>query len=541
MRARIEALSAFLDGPAYAAEVSWDEHVVLAYRHARGRGPSPVEFHLLAALKAHHGMTRGEALAVAMREDGKPLTWEACAAFVEKSAESDFTSSDAVRQASKRLAATSGEALRAALRELRVSKISPPAAMAPPAPAKQQAPGVVYQCYFGFLHAHSHLSLDAQGAPEEAYRYAREEGGLDFFALTDHGVFLDIWPWDRKWETLRAAADAHDAPGEFAALWGFEWSNPFLGHISVINTPAFTDTVSTFALEDFYDWLTAYPEGFGRFNHPGSFDYTGMEFHHFDAHAPAIEQMCGIETWNARGGFGRYHYAGTWGGAPSYPDAANRRGWRVGALGAEDNHRGQWGTLTEFRTAVLAESLDREAVLDAYRARRFYATEDKNLFLDVRCQGYPMGARLSGEERVFEVTVRDGGGDTFREARLYRNGEHIATAPLSGSEDSVSFNDPERTGADYYYVIVTQTDDNDGDGRGDEAISSPIWFGEVPPSSVGCAAVSQGATSHAADLVFLLGMSALLLYAGFLTRHGNRGMGLGPSCNSLDYLRALLS
>jgi hypothetical protein len=35
---------------------------------------------------------------------------------------------------------------------------------------------------------------------------------------------------------------------------------------------------------------------------------------------------------------------------------------------------------------------------------------------------------------------------------------------------------PRPFGKAYYYVIVTQGDDNDGNGRNDEAISSPIWI-----------------------------------------------------------------
>ena len=59
-------------------------------------------------------------------------------------------------------------------------------------------------------------------------------------------------------------------------------------------------------------------------------------------------------------------------------------GWYLGALGGQDNHSPDWGTRNEFRTAVLAEELTRESVIDAYLSRRFYATEDKDLHLDLR-------------------------------------------------------------------------------------------------------------------------------------------------------------
>jgi hypothetical protein len=87
-----------------------------------------------------------------------------------------------------------------------------------------------------------------------------------------------------------------------------------------------------------------------------------------------------------------------------------------------------------------------------------------------------MGSRVSGVAPTFEVTARDGGGDSFERVRLFRNGAELEARAVSGSEISVSFTDPDPTGADYYYVIVTQGDDGDGNGRNDEAISSPLWI-----------------------------------------------------------------
>jgi hypothetical protein len=125
---------------------------------------------------------------------------------------------------------------------------------------------------------------------------------------------------------------------------------------------------------------------------------------------------------------------------------------------------------------VLAEELTREQVVDAYRNRRFYSTEDKDLHLDIRCQGYPMGSRLSGVKRDFEVTAWDGSGDTFAEVRLYRNGRLIQTLAVAGGQIQVSLSDPFSDRAAYYVVVVRQNDDHDGNDRKDEAISSPIWI-----------------------------------------------------------------
>jgi hypothetical protein len=343
--------------------------------------------------------------------------------------------------------------------------------------AQRAVPNVQYNVYFGYLHAHCELS-DGEGSPIEAYIYAHEEGNLDFFALTDHSEYLIIWPWQNKWEELIQAAETTYQPGEYVTLWGFEWSNPFLGHFNILNTQDFTNSISDFGLTSIYTWIIDRPEAFARFNHPGAVDYLNVEFFDLQLFPDAVPQMVGIETWNGSKSFDVYFYDGSWRPLSkySYWDVGNREGWYLGALGGQDNHSPDWGNHNEFRTAVLAESLTREQIIDAYLNRRFYATEDKDLHLDLRCHGYPMGTRLSGVTREFEVSALDESGDNFQEVRLYRNGELLQTKTVSGHSIQVSFSDPIRYGANYYYVVVRQNDDNDHNGRNDEAISSPIWI-----------------------------------------------------------------
>jgi len=473
IRQGIQGVIDFLDSAAYAQLVSWDEHVVLAYKLAQGREPTPLEFFLLRACREDIGMNRSTALSVALRGKARRPTWAQCRAFLSRVRVSDFRADQGVREVARRLSAVPrSEIIRA------VKQMAKPAQLDHPGKQIQVEPpvaGVPYNTYFGYLHAHSELS-DGEGSPNDAYINAYVYGGLDFFALTDHGELLDGWPFDGEWEELVDAAEAFYLPGTYVTLWGFEWSNPFLGHINVLNTPDYTSFVSVFSITDLYDWLSDRPGGFGRFNHPGDYDDFGSEFLHMELYPGAVPQMVGIETWNGNNSFDEYYYARGWESDFSYWDEGNLQGWYLGALGGQDNHHPDWGTLNDFRTAVLAEGLTREQIVDAYRNRRFYATEDKDLYLDFRCQGYPMGSRLSGVRRTFIVKARDRSGDKFKQVRLYRNGELLKKKRVTGRRIKVRFRDLSRTGSDYYYVIVRQRDDSDGNGRKDEAISSPIWI-----------------------------------------------------------------
>ncbi|HPO15656.1 MAG TPA: CehA/McbA family metallohydrolase, partial [Candidatus Hydrogenedentes bacterium] len=333
--------------------------------------------------------------------------------------------------------------------------------------------GVQYNIYFGNLHNHSSLS-DGDGDPDEAYAHARDVAHLDFFGLSDHAENLWIWPWEHKWETLKDTAQAYYAPGEFVTLWGFEWSNPLMGHICVHNTDENTNTVSDVALESFFDWIKDHPEGFAVFNHPGRQDSVGTEFNHFDLDSDVYEQMVGIETFNKGDGFDEYHYVNAYDSGMTYLDLANTKGWRAGATGGFDHHGTTWGSSTSFRTGVLATELTREAIVDAYRNRRFYSTENQDLYVDFRCSGYPMGSQLTGVPLRFTVSAWDGSGDLIQEVRLYRNGINLDTKLANSSEVMVSFEDPSPNPQNYYYVVVGLNVGDHG-GHPDEAITSPIW------------------------------------------------------------------
>ncbi len=496
VRRAMEEVIDHVDSPAYTGDVSWEEHVVLCYRLAQNRDPTPVELALLEGVREDPGISRSDVLALALGEEQERDAWAGGRRFLERYDLASFRADAAVTAAARQLTRTEdsdaavARALALTAEEARLAAEHVPAERLLPT---RSEPGIAYQTYFGFLHAHSHLS-DGEGTAEEAYTFARDQGGLDFFGLTDHGINLFVrWPWNNKWRKLKTAAEAAHNSGTYVTLSGFEWSNPFLGHVSVLNSDDFTHILSRPRMFGFYRWLAKRPGAVARFNHPGRAGLTVLgtelvrEFHHLDIFPDAIAQMVGIELWNRDRGFDEYFYAGSWNENPtSFLDFGIQKGWRLGALGGQDNHHREWGTMSDFRTAALATELTREAILDAYANRRIYATEDKDLVLDVRASGHPMGSILAGIEPRFEVTARDGSGDTFETVRLFRDGEEIASAPVNGNEVAATLTDPSPTGGHYYYVIVTQADDGDANGRNDEAISSPIWIrddsGAEPPA-----------------------------------------------------------
>jgi hypothetical protein len=150
-----------------------------------------------------------------------------------------------------------------------------------------------------------------------------------------------------------------------------------------------------------------------------------------------------------------------------YLDEAIDSGWRVASVSAQDNHRGGWGTIDDYRTGVLAVSLTQEGILDALRNRRFFSTQDKNLRMSFRTRSREMGSILGPGDEVFIVALDDLDGEGFKSIDLYSRGVLVESRRVGGAgawEFSVSA--PGTTS--HYYVIVTQED-------GDQAMSAPIW------------------------------------------------------------------
>lgn len=352
--------------------------------------------------------------------------------------------------------------------------------------------GEVYQVYYGQLHSHTTLS-DGDGTPEEAYAYARDEAGLDFFSVADHCSYPygdppyepddDISPdglTADEYDDLKDIADDYNEDGVFVTFWGFEWTSDDTswggpdtllgkGHITVTNASVHceADDEDTNDLDELVAWMSLHPECIAFFNHPGQYG-TDFDYFLFDY----SDQIVGMELWNRDDDYYSHGWYSNYNGDGSWYDEALSKGWYIGATGSEDNHRGEWGNTTEWRLAVLAQEKTRESILDAMKARRFYSSRDKNLVLSFTCNGAQMGSKIAGGRLDVVIDAFDGDGEIFHKIWLIKNGKKIknwtpksfyprVTATVNGSP------------GDYFYVIVEQS----GEFKW-QAISSPIFIVE---------------------------------------------------------------
>lgn len=285
-----------------------------------------------------------------------------------------------------------------------------------------------YHEYVGALHEHSGYSDGAPGTrPADYYAQARSLG-LDFLGGSEHSdnarlpftaneacLSADladcvqpppegVTKWDESLAQARAASDAG-----FTAFRGFEWTSDRFGHINVYFSRNDTNAKADggyAGMAAFWTWFTTRAElgggadGLATFNHPGdkSLDDRdpGFNWNDFEYVPAADLRTVGIELFNGGGddyGSGGKH------GAPAegwYAHALDR-GWHLGAIGAEDGHRTDWGAPAKGKTVLIARDRSAGALREAMFARRFYAVgpNHNDLRLRFTADAQPMGARLA--------------------------------------------------------------------------------------------------------------------------------------------------
>ena len=343
-----------------------------------------------------------------------------------------------------------------------------------------------YQLYFGQLHAHTNIS-DGAGSVTEAFQHASQVENLDFLAVTDHSnsfdnesdsqvdLGTDLTGISSEWAQGHAAAAAV-TDEDFVGLYGFEmtWSDGF-GHINTFNTPGFESrsnsefgnkSGSTEGYQNYYDKLVEVEDSLSQFNHPGT---TFGDFQDFAFYDPQVDQRITlIEVGNGEGAIGSSGYFPSY----EYYTRALDKGWHVAPTNNQDNHKGNWGDSNTARSVVLASDLSEEAIYDAIRNYRVYATEDNDLSILYDLNGNAMGSILSKQDAV-EITaqISDPTDTADMKVEVIVNGGLVLDSQtLTDGKGTVTFTF-DSNDYSYYYLRVTQADQN-------IAVTAPVWTGE---------------------------------------------------------------
>ena len=362
------------------------------------------------------------------------------------------------------------------------------------APASAQ-----YNLYYGNFHAHSNLSDDAQGpnsgSPATAFQYARDVANLDIMALTDHSHYLSA----SEYSSLLAAADSWTTNGVFVALGAQEHGSlsssvpGAFGHINIWEASGvLNQNTFRYNLGATYGFISTNVNRWdggplaASFNHPYSSAGAGndAQFANFAFDAAGEDGMRFIEVLNgARSSSYESEYFEALG-----------KGWKVGALGNQDNHQGEWGNRVNNAgniplTGVWATALTKSDVLQALRDRRTFAMEvepeSDRMSLKLIADGTNwMGSEYTTAADSVSFEIEVSANTNIGSIQLYRNGTFLKSIGVGSTFFTWNTFDTPGPGDFYYVAKINQSD-------GDAAWSSPIWIESTSNFSLPISTVKQ--------------------------------------------------
>jgi hypothetical protein len=334
---------------------------------------------------------------------------------------------------------------------------------------------------WGDLHGHSNFS-DGTGVPEDYFAYARDVSALDVVALTDHDHWgmLPLVDHPELWSEIREQTRRFYEPGRFVTLLGFEWTSWIYGHRHVLYRGDEGD------LYDSIDPGTEHPtqlwDALAKAGH------DALTFAHHSgggpvatdwsiAPDPRFEPL--VEIVSIHGNSEALD-------APQvlhepvpghFVRDALARGYTLGFVGSGDRHDGHPGAYQVEPpqgglAAIIAEEPTREAVFEALRARRVYATNGARILLRMALSGHPMGARVSVGSEGFTggLYVQVIGETPLASIELIRSGTLAGGVDLEGRLEAELSRDVESLmPGEYLYIRAQQRD-------GGMAWSSPIFM-----------------------------------------------------------------
>jgi hypothetical protein len=419
------------------------------------------------------------------------------------------------------------------------------------------------KCYLGVLHAHTVLSPDFQPKPSNvaafkqlvssnsearfaiangpfaAYKRAAELGKLDFLAVTDHvhgpesgqAEFCSHEMPSGGYELIRDSAQKINTDNafkdKFLAIPGMEWSVISGGNhanIFFANNPMpqeipngefrslFTDYLNSVPLEKNNPLLLV------QLNHPNQVSsataYGRDAFTGSDASNEFVEffkeTYLGLEHINGSSNGGNNNTAEL--NAHRDGDSLETHyrtylnmGFRLAPIGDHDNHRANWGRHTAARTGVWADGLTPQQFVEAYRARRVFASEDNEMAVAFLTDDEWMGSVVDvpdgGELRTFKVFIgqtpdtdtgqleNEGpylveligddavGGPKARARNIRFNGQSVGSIFVPAGT-TIEFTYRVKPGT-YCYIHVTEMGGKDSGGVNADAWTAPIFFASL--------------------------------------------------------------
>jgi hypothetical protein len=392
--------------------------------------------------------------------------------------------------------------------------------------------GFGYNFYYGSTHSHSNWSdgglpttscVSGNGTgtfnPAAVYNYARNSAGVDYWVINEHNHLInDAMDTNnppateakvkQRYADGRAAATAATVNDVFVAIYGMEWgvlTNADQGHVTLLDTPKLfgwetcttcngPNAECTVGSNCYFDTFT--PKRFGYLTmykrsveNPSAAGALGIfchpetgQFDNFAFNADADQAMQGIAVRSGlafnTGTTCSDTNVATTDYSPLWKSALNL-GFHLGPVADHDSHCANYGVGIPNRTVYLlpngsSPTLTKLAILQAHKARHFFATEDSNAQLVFTDGTHIMGDIFSVSGSVtLRAAVYDPGAEAVSRVEVWRGqiggGVPAAAYRTATNLSTLSFTETLTSGTYYYYVHAVQAD-------GHDLWSAPMWI-----------------------------------------------------------------
>jgi len=351
----------------------------------------------------------------------------------------------------------------------------------------QTVTGQVYNYYYGNIHAHTGYSDGNQGAnsaynsARACYQYARQSLHTDYFGISEHNHSMaGMVKSDYHRGILEA--DSVNQNNVFSTLFGMEYgviNNG--GHVlvygidSLIGWEAGNYDIynSEYDYNSLFNLIASRQNAFAYLAHMNTTDYGDLLSQPYNATWDQAIVGLAMRSGPAFSTDTTYSNPSSSTYNTRFQDLL-KKGYHVSVGMDEDNHYITFDRASKGRTVVLAMSLTRANILDAFRNRRFYASDDWNAHADFRINNHVMGTIFSDVNNpALSISLSDPDGESITGIKIWYGipGSGVTATVLTSNTNSSSLNfthSISNGSSYYYYAEITQAD-------GDKIWTAPIW------------------------------------------------------------------
>ena len=361
--------------------------------------------------------------------------------------------------------------------------------------------------YFGTLHAHSDYSdgnKDQPGfTPADDYNYALSSLCMDYLGISEHNHFSSpdnpgnsITNYHLGSSQANTFSSLH---ANFLALYGMEWGViSGGGHVVVYGDGmdnlfgwesgsggwGATNNYDVYVPKSVYTGNTGLfkvvndniaTNTFASLAHPNLTDFNNIANIAYDAGADDAITATTVESGPSTSTNTTYSNPGSSMGYLFYYQMLLAKGYHLGPTIDHDNHYTTFGRTTTSRTAIIAPSLTKTAMIGALRNMHFYATQDCDSKVDFSINTRIMGNIFTDRFAPnIAVTLTDA--TTSTATAIIRvmygvPGSGILPVKIDsviGNSLTFTDNNLANNTTGYYYIDITN-----GTSR---IVTSPIWY-----------------------------------------------------------------